>query len=253
MISETISMGGRRLAFLLYLPDRFTHMVIICHGFRGTRENGGRIHDFARRLNDLGLAVVAFDFSGSGQSQGDFAETTLSRQVEDLQIMIKAMRERYHQPILLLGRSFGGSTVLASSLDLELVAFILWSTPVLLTKTFQGMLRDEFAVLKAGRPIQLEDDKGRFTISPALVRDFLRHDFDAYVQALGKRPVLVVHGQADETVALENAELINKGLDNSELVVVPGADHRFTEAWRLREDITLAWIARTLLNRGETQ
>lgn len=151
---QTISINnkhGERLAAYLFLPGlkpRF--FLIVCHGFRGAKENGGRIYQFANRVNGLGGGLLAFDFSGSGKSEGDFLHMTLTRQADDLRCVIDYLSIHYNLPLVLLGRSFGGSTVIAGGTGEKVLAYILWSTPVFLTKTFATMIPDEYNNLQAG-------------------------------------------------------------------------------------------------------
>jgi pimeloyl-ACP methyl ester carboxylesterase len=78
---KIINGRGEKLAAIIFRPGEDPHiLVIICHGFRGGKENGGRIYPFAERLNQLGVAVIAFDFGGSGESEGEFSNMTLSGQ-----------------------------------------------------------------------------------------------------------------------------------------------------------------------------
>ncbi|MEQ8174709.1 MAG: alpha/beta fold hydrolase [Syntrophomonadaceae bacterium] len=252
MQEELIVAEGRQLASFFFIPEEFTHVVIICHGFRGTRENGGRIYSFAERLNRIGLAAIAFDFSGSGQSSGAFVDNTLSNQAKDLELVIEHAAKRFSRPLILLGRSFGGSTVLAGgSTDPRVAAFIFWSTPVQLEQTFRGMLQNDYDLLLNGQPITAQDDGGTFQIGPGLAADFSRHNFEEYTARIGKRPVLIIQGESDQIVPVINGKLLESFLPGSSLLLLPEADHRFTAHTTWRENETIKWIEREVLKRGE--
>lgn len=249
MENISISEGGRgKLAAYIFMPDNnFRYIVIVCHGFRGAKENGGRIFTFAERLTKLGLGVIAFDFSGSGASDGDFADISLSSQVSDLRRVIGYVNSNYHRQVILLGRSFGGSTVLAAAGDNDKVAgYIFWSTPVKLYDTFSGIV-EEFARLKAGEELEIKDDASSFRLKPSFIEDFAHHDMNNYVQKLAPYPTLVIHGASDEVVDPANALYIYKNTQHTELHIISGADHRFTEHIKEREDLTLNWLQRTFL------
>lgn len=252
MQEELIFAGGRQLASFFFVPEEFTHIVIICHGFRGTRENGGRIYSFAERLNRIGLAVIAFDFSGSGLSSGAFVDNTLSSQARDLKLVIEHAANRFSRPLILLGRSFGGSAVLAGgSGDKRVAAFIFWSTPVLLEQTFRGMLQSDYDLLVNGQSVTARDDGGTFQIGPELAADFNRHNFEEYAARIGTRPALIIQGGADQIVPAVNGQLLKSLLLNGSLLLLPEADHRFTEHTAWRENETVKWIEREVLTRGD--
>ncbi|WP_172674169.1 alpha/beta hydrolase [Syntrophomonas palmitatica] len=225
-------------------------VVIIAHGFRGSKENGGKIYGFADRLNDIGLGAVAFDFSGSGESEGDFKNVTISRQAADLQHVIDFADHNYEVPLIVLGRSLGGSTVLAgAAADERIAGYIFWSAPVLLHDTFSAVLGEAYRELLSGRTVELEDEWGRFFLAPDLIQDFNHHDMLACIRHLGVRPVLVVHGQNDEVVSTENAFLIAEGAPNASLHIIKGADHRFAGKVEQRQDITLKWLLENIIER----
>jgi alpha-beta hydrolase superfamily lysophospholipase len=241
--------GDKLAAWILTGKSEPVYIMVICHGFRGAKENSGKLIPFARRLNGLGIGVVAFDCRGSGESDGDFARVTLSRQVADLKLVLSYVRERFRLPVLLLGRSFGGSTVAAAAPYDDIVAgCIFWSAPVNLAGTFKHMLGDDayYRLLK-GETINIIDQNGEFPLQPDIVRDFERHDLLSCLKTLDM-PVLAIHGGQDEVVHSDNARTIAGTVKHGELELVAEADHRFTEFIRERENLTLAWIKAQILD-----
>lgn len=240
---------GEKLAGLLFEPTaEGGYMVIICHGFRGGKENGGKLFRWAERLQGLGLGVAAFDFGGSGSSQGEYENITLSRQAEDLKAIIDYADREFHRPIILLGRSFGGSTVLAGgSGDERVVGYVLWSVPAFLEKTFAVMLGSLYEDLAAGRTVTVHDEAGSYRLGPGLVSDFAGHDVARYAAQIGERPVLIINARDDELVSPENPLYLHEKLQNCTLYMVEEAGHRFLEkAWR-REDLTIEWLQRNFV------
>ena len=248
---ENISIyeGGQgKLAAYAFMPKSdCRYIVIICHGFRGAKENSGRIFTFAEKLNKLGLGVLAFDFFGSGASDGDFADISLSSQVRDLHRVIDYIYLNYNRQVILLGRSFGGSTVLAAADNNEKVAgYIFWSTPVKLYETFSQII-EEFARLGTGEELEIKDEAGSFRLKPSFIEDFAHHDINNYLQKLAPYPTLVIHGASDEVVDPANALYIYENTRHTELHIISGADHRFTGYIKEREELTLNWLQRTYL------
>ena len=239
-----INKQGGRLAACVFMPAIAARLVlIVCHGFRGGKENGGRIFDFANRLNELGIIVLAFDFSGSGESEGDFVNLTLSQQVSDLQSVINYVDEYYKLPMVLLGRSFGGSTVIAGgAVDKRIAAFALWSTPFFIAETFAAMMPAEYELMQAGQVVNIRDEAGNYDLGPALAADIACHDMDNYLQGIGNRPVLIIQARDDELVAPENAQYMQAHMDNVSLHLIDRAGHRFLEKLTLRENLTIDWL-----------
>ena len=236
---------GLKLAALLSLPQECHCLVISCHGFRGAKENSGRIFSFGKKLYQIGIGLLAFDFQGSGESEGQYSSITLTRQAHDLQDVINYAHQQFKLPIIVLGRSFGGSTVLAgASQDSRIVGYIFWSTTVFLKETFAGLDPALASQLEQGKTITITDEGGSYQLDPDLFQDFDNHNMDEYIKAIGHRPVLIIHGEADEVVSPQNAKHIAQLLPETRLHLVKDADHRFTEHTALREDLTIKWLAR---------
>jgi len=233
-------------AYLFEPPETGKYMVVICHGFRGAKENGGKIVAFAEKLQQLGMGVLAFDFSGSGSSEGQFSRITLSRQAADLQQVIDFVDSQFSLPIILLGRSFGGSTVLAGgSGDQRIAGYILWSAPVNLEQTFAAIMPDEYKLMQSGQSVLIRDEAGEYELQPELVQDFYHHNMDSYLREIQSKPVFIVHASDDEVVNSENAFYMQERLENCSLFIADNAGHRFLDKTALREAITIEWLRNT--------
>ncbi len=247
---KIIKENQERIAALIFLPDSFNYLLITCHGFRGRKENSDRICAFADQINELGLGVIAFDFTGSGESDGEFSEITLTRQVQDLKTVIDYAYRTYKKPIILLGRSLGGSTVLAGGAeDSKVKGFILWSTPVELQQTFTRVMEEAYEDLIKGKTVNISDESGAYHIKPTFVEDFYQHNMDDYLKQIRNRPVLIVQGQDDKVVAVYNARYMFNRLCNAEMVIVDDADHRFENKIRDREEITIKWLRKHFIDK----
>lgn len=239
-----INKQDEKLAAYIFMPAITARLVmIVCHGFRGGKENGGRIFNFASRLNKLGVIVLAFDFSGSGQSEGDFVSLTLSRQVSDLQSVIDYVDIHYKLPMVLLGRSFGGCTAIVGGAgDKRIAALALWSAPFFIADTFAAMMPAAYKSMLAGQVVNINDEAGNYDLGPAFAADITRHNMESYLRDIGNRPVLIVQARDDELVAPENALHMQNRMDNVSLHLIDKAGHRFLEKTALREDLTIDWL-----------
>lgn len=225
--------------------------IIICHGFSGGKENGGRIHTFAGLLNNIGINVTAFDFTGSGGSEGDFSRISLSRQAQDLAAVMDYVTARSPLPMVLLGRSFGGSTCLvAGPVNPRTRAFIYWSTPVHLYGTFSKFIQPAGCDSSGRGMLTVMDERGEYRLDAELFRDFDRYDMETYARSMAAYPVLVVHGGQDLVVEPYEARYL-AGVSGAKLHLITEADHQFTRHTVIREQITISWL-KEILPRIET-
>jgi putative redox protein len=186
----------------------------------------------AQALTEHGIAVLRFDFTGLGASEGEFANTNFSSNLADLVAAADFMREKYHAPQLLIGHSLGGAAVLASASQMPEVKAVVTiaapSDPVYVTGMFSQHLdqiarEGEAQVQLAGRP---------FRIKQQFVEDAGGHNLKVKIAAL-KRALLVMHAPGDDTVGLSNAmEIFTAAKHPKSFISLDSADHLLTR----RED-----------------
>lgn len=240
-----ISSTGNKLALLInVLPQEMNYIVIACHGFLGGKENRGWINYLKSELEKINIGLVAFDFEGCGESEGDFADITLSRQALNLNDVIDYVRLEFAKPLILLGRSFGGSTILVGGSNHEDVqGYVLWATPVFLPETFSKIMPGVYEKLQKGEKITYEDNGQIVSLNPNLVADFVNHDMDNHLENIKDKPVLIIHGDSDQVVEPSNAHYILSKNQAAKLHIVNGADHGFTGHEKHRIDLTILWLA----------
>lgn len=211
-------------------------VVIFCHGFRGSKEGGGRAASLAARVAANGFAALRFDFTPLSR---------LSTQVDELRTVVAYCRQNFSKRIILYGRSMGGSAALAvAAADKEVAGLCLWSTPHDLHETFRLSLREGYHRLSGGETLTVADEFGCLTLEPAFLRDFDRYDLLACSGLLADRPLLVVHGESDEIVPLRQArDIFARAAEPKKLVVIPGGDHRFLAGHDQAAAAVLAWLA----------
>lgn len=197
-------------------------VLIMAHGFRGSREGGGRATGVARQAAAF-CSVVRFNFTGT---------QIISKQIAELQAVIAQVRRR--QPsgrIYLLGRSLGGAaSIITAAQDKTIAGLLLWAAPNNLRQTFRYVMTDEYYErLDAGETLQFTDERGDCTLTPDFLTDFDKYDLSALLRAWDGRPVLLLHCEGDATVLVEqarrNAELLGAA---GELHIFPEGDHSFT-------------------------
>jgi putative redox protein len=158
----------------------------------------------ARALVEHGIAVLRFDFTGLGHSEGEFANTTFSSNVQDLVAAAGWLRTGGHAPSLLIGHSLGGAAVLVAAAAVPEVRAIATIGAPSDVRHVSGLFREhvpeieargEALVQLAGRPFRIR----REFLADAAEQNVLEH-----VGNLG-RALLVLHSPVDETVAIGNA------------------------------------------------
>ena len=211
-------------------------VLVMAHGFRGSRDGGGRAIELADKVQQY-VNVVRFNFNGS---------QILSRQIEELQAVVAAVRKQLpDRKIILLGRSLGGAAaMLTAAQDNEIAGLILWATPNNLRQTFQQALgQEQYALLDSGKTLHLADERGKLALTPDFLTDIDKYDIDVVLKNWQQRPVLILHGAADETVdvsqAKRNFSLLNV---RKELHIFPEGDHSFTCCSGEAGEIICKWL-----------
>jgi uncharacterized protein len=204
-------------------------LVIVCHGFTGAKEGGGRALEMGEALARRGFHTLLFDFAGCGESEGAWEEVTLSRHLDDLADVVEWSRVSGHKRIILNGRSFGGAAALCcAARDDRIAAVCTWAAPADLIKLFNGFIKEAVT----GPPLEtiaLTEAGGSVSLRKLFFYDLPRHNILGCAAHLSPRPLLVIHGGADETVPTGDAAVIYAAAgEPKQLVVIDGADHRFS-------------------------
>jgi alpha-beta hydrolase superfamily lysophospholipase len=178
-----------------------------------------------RALTEAGVGVLRFDFTGLGDSEGEFANTSFTSNVSDVVAAAEYLAQNYQAPRLLIGHSFGGAAVIQAARDIpSTVAVATIAAPSEfshLSKTIVSQAPEiertgEAEVMLAGR---------RFHIKKQFVDDLERRSMAEIVGAL-RLPLLTLHAPEDDIVPMAAAELIFKMAHHPKsLVALDRADH----------------------------
>ncbi len=205
--------------------DRHPHsFVIFAHCFT-CGKNVGAARNIARTLSSKGFGVLRFDFTGLGESQGDFTDTNFSGNVEDLVAAATFLEENYKAPTLIIGHSLGGAAAIFAAAKITsiqaLVTIAAPSSPLhvahLFTEDLDSILEKEKILVRLG---------GReFTIKKHFFDDLQTKSLPETLHAL-RKPLLILHSPQDGVVAIKNAEEIYKASHHPKsFVSLDGADH----------------------------
>ena len=245
--------AGHALAGRLELPDGAPRaQALFAHCFTCSKDvaAAGRI---SRALARRGVAVLRFDFTGLGNSEGDFENTDFSSNVADLVAAAGHLRREGRAPELLIGHSLGGAAVVMAAGEVaEARALVTIGAPSEPAHV-RALLRDaEPEILATGRARVSLGGRG-FTIRREFLEDLERHDLPARLRAL-RRALLVMHGPLDEVVGIDHARALYEGaLHPKSFVSLDGADHllsrREDSAWAA--EVIAAWSGRYVGGGGE--
>ena len=240
--------GGHQLAAALDLPEREPlAYALFAHCFTCGKDvlAAKRI---AVALAAKGIAVLRFDFTGLGSSEGDFANSTFSSNVADLVRAAERLRETRKAPSILIGHSLGGAAILAAAGQIPdaraVVTIAAPSDPAHVTGLFRDRIEDirkhgKVEVQLAGRP---------FHITSEFLDDIAEHGLMAHVAKLHKA-LLVMHAPTDDTVGIDNATHIFVAAKHPKsFISLAGADHLLSERRDAAyvADVIAAWATRYL-------
>jgi uncharacterized OsmC-like protein/alpha-beta hydrolase superfamily lysophospholipase len=179
----------------------------------------------AEGLTGLGIAVLRFDFTGLGSSEGEFANTTFSSNVADLVAAADQLRRLKRAPAILIGHSLGGAAVLAAAPAMPearaVVTIAAPSDPAHVADLFKDRLeeidaRGEVEVTLSGRA---------FRIRRAFLDDVAEQELSGRIATL-RKALLIFHAPTDEVVGIDNASRIFAAARHPKsFVSLPGADH----------------------------
>jgi putative redox protein len=219
------SAAGHQLAAALDLPEGAPlAYALFAHCFTCGKDvlAARRI---ATALAAKGIAVLRFDFTGLGSSEGDFGNSTFSSNVADLVRAADHLRKTRGAPAILIGHSLGGAAILAAAGQIPdakaVVTIAAPSDPAHVTHLFRDRIEDirqhgKVQVQLAGRP---------FHITREFLDDIAEHSLMAQVAKL-HRALLIMHSPTDDTVGIDNATKIFVAARHPKsFVSLAGADH----------------------------
>ncbi|MAC78383.1 MAG: osmotically inducible protein C [Rhodobacteraceae bacterium] len=202
----------------------------------------------AGKLASIGFAVLRFDFTGLGDSGGEFANTTFRSNVEDLVLAARYLESRDMAPALLIGHSLGGAAVIRARARIPSIrAVATLGAPADPSHVIDRFAHRVDAILDRGRAEV--DLAGRtFCIGAHFLEDISQVNLDDALHDL-RAALLILHAPRDQTVGIDNAShLFNAAMHPKSFVTLDDADHLITRAQDAEYAATViaAWAARYL-------
>lgn len=253
--TEFKTTGGEKLAAALELPSGtprayalFAHCFSCSKDIKAARE-------IARALRAKGFAVLRFDFTGLGGSEGDFANTNFSSNVDDLVSAADFLRDEFEAPSIIIGHSLGGAAAIVAAKHIpEAKGVAVIGAPA----------EADHVALQIGAKREEIEEAGEATVNLAgrpfkIKKQFLDDLSEQNVLACAadlKKPLLIMHAPLDETVGIENATKIFVAAKHPKsFVSLDTADHLMSnsEDARYAAGVLAAWAARYLGGAREAE
>ncbi len=240
---------GLRLVGRLERPERGRAVAcaLFAHCFTCGKDIKAAFH-ISRALTGSGLAVLRFDFTGLGQSEGEFAETNFTSNVSDLIAAARYMTARDLPPTLLIGHSLGGAAAIQAASTISSVrAVATIGTPATPAHVKQHLVNIQTRVANEGQAeVRLA---GRdILIKKQFLEDVDRADLASALQRLDGA-LLILHAPADDVVGVDHAARIYQMAKHPKsFIALDGADHLLSDSADARYAARLiaAWASRYL-------
>lgn len=217
---------GKELVGYLELPtnQKPHNYVLFAHCFT-CNKNFFAPKNISRALANTGYGVLRFDFTGLGESEGDFADTNFSGNVEDLIAASKFLAEEYEAPTILVGHSLGGAAVLFASKQIASVKAIATIGAPSAIKHVEGLLSDNIETIEKQGSARVNIGGRPFKIKKQFLDDLANHDLQEYLSNLDKA-LLILHAPQDRIVGIKNAEALYLAARHPKsFMSLDGADH----------------------------
>lgn len=226
---------GEKIDYALHDADSDDKLVILAHGVTGDKDREMMV-EIAAGLAERGYPTMRVSFAGNGESDGEFGEATITKEVEDLGAVMDQVKAG--KKIAYIGYSMGGAVgALAAAKDDRINVLVSLAGMV----DTKGFVEREFGEEIPGKGCMWEDEN--HPLSQAFVTDLMQ--IGTVIPAVKEHriPWLLLHGSEDDVVLPSDSETIFKHLKGKKKhVVISGTDHSFAGHWGRVVDEIAAWF-----------
>lgn len=249
MTAETLKITNRdnlKLSARMEIPEgEIKAYAIFAHCFT-CNKNLSAVRNISKALGAHNIAVLRFDFTGLGASEGDFEKSNFSSNVSDLADIAAFLTEQYEAPKLLVGHSLGGAAVIFASDILESIQAVATIGAPASPQHVQHLFSHKIDAIKSKGQAMVNIGGREFPISSQFLNDIESKDLPSTLSKIDKS-LLVMHSPQDRIVSVQNAaEIFRHARHPKSFVSLNGADHLLSN----REDSTYVgnviaqWAAR---------
>lgn len=228
---------GTMLSAAVHIPtaEAKPYVFVMCHGFRGSKDGGGKAVRMAELASQAGYTTIRFDFTPL---------MPLSVQVEELRDVLSYVRLRFGVPMIGMGRSMGGCALAVCAQEAkDIVGCCFWAMPNSLPATMKRALGDHYEELMTSGRIEVNDMYGNMVLEKSFWDDLILYDMNTILRTIPKMPAIFIHGSADDIVLVEegraNYEVYG---GEKEWYTVDGADHHIALDIEKTQPRLLDWL-----------
>ncbi len=238
MFGEIRNEQGELLDYT-YHEGKDDRIVVIGHGVTGNKDRPALIA-LADGLADAGISALRFSFSGNGESEGAFTDSTITKEVADLGSVIDVLSE---YKICYVGHSMGGAVGVLRAASDERIEVLVSLAGMVHTKAFAD---HEFGDVIPDKGFMWDEQD--CPLSQVYMDDMATIDSVTKHASKFAVPWLLVHGSEDDIVPIQDSiDILNFANEPTELLKLPGVDHVFSDdGTPIMVEKVVAWISQKL-------
>jgi putative redox protein len=250
---DFLNKSGETLTGRLELPlGKPLAFAIMAHCFTCSKDllAASRI---AKKLTDSHIAILRFDFTGLGNSEGDFSNTNFSSNVEDLYSAYDAIKNKYEAPSVLIGHSLGGAAVLMAAKELSEVTAVVTIAAPSDTLHVADNFGSQVSEIQKNGEAEVNLAGRKFHIKKQFLDDIANQSVLDGLSSL-KKSFLILHSPSDKTVSIDHAAKIYQSVKHPKsFITLDNSDHLLMK----KEDAEYAaqligtWVSRYIKNKEE--
>jgi putative redox protein len=247
--SKFLSEKGESLSVRLTLPrDKMpVHFAMIAHCFTCNKDFNN-VRNISKAMTASGFGVLSLDFTGLGSSNGNFADTNFSTNVDDLVAAANYLKKKYVSPSLIIGHSFGGPAAIYAADKIPSVKAVATIAAPSQVDHVKHLLGDEIDVIKEEGKGTASISGNSITIKKQFLHDIDQHNLTEVVREL-RKPILIMHSPQDCTVDIRHAEMLyTEAKHPKSFISLNNADHLLNNKKDAcyAGDVIAAWVKRYL-------
>tara|TARA_B100000809_G_scaffold263392_1_gene316520 strand:- start:14044 stop:14802 length:759 start_codon:yes stop_codon:yes gene_type:complete len=219
---------GQALAAKIEFPaEAPKSFALFAHCFT-CNKNLTAIRNISRALNKCGIAVLSFDFTGLGESEGAFENSNFSSNIDDLIAAATFLKTNYNAPEIIIGHSLGGAAVIFAANEIPSIKAVATIGAPSDPKHVSKLLKSGLDEINTTGEAVLEIGGRAFKIQKQFLDDINEKNMEQALILLN-RPLLVLHSPQDTVVEIENAAQIYKAARHPKsFISLDGANHMLT-------------------------